>query len=128
MRDPSRPGPGRPPRPGNGRPRWPACRTLLIPVLNGTSRFWNRVAGDIHAVHDVWRRNNPDAVFLAHDEEDAGTLTDQGIPHLVFDIAEQLMAAVLDSHDRLLSPTGSVPGAPSTMRWTRSPTGSICGR
>jgi hypothetical protein len=43
-------------------------QALLISVLNGTASFWNRVAGDIHAVHDVWRRNYPDAVFLAHDE------------------------------------------------------------
>jgi hypothetical protein len=77
-------------------------QALLISVLNGTASFWNRVAGDIHAVHDVWRRNYPDAVFLAHDEEDAEMLTDQGIPHLVFDSAEGLMA-VLASHARLLS-------------------------
>ncbi len=74
----------------------------LIATLNGRVSFWNRVAGDVEAFHHRLRAAHPDAAFLAHDEEDAEMLTDFGIPHLVFDTAEELMAC-LAAHRRILS-------------------------
>jgi hypothetical protein len=76
--------------------------TPLVSVLNGTASFWHRVAADMHSFHDRLRRMHPDMIFLAHDEEDVEMLTDQGIPHLAFETAEELVA-VLAMHTHLLS-------------------------
>lgn len=74
----------------------------LIATLNGTVSFWNRVVGDLEGFHHRLRAAYPEALFLAHDEEDAEMLTDFGIPHLAFDTAEELVAC-LAAHRRILS-------------------------
>ena len=79
--------------------RWPQP---LVSVLNGGVSFWNRVTGDVHAFYARLHEQHPDAVFIAHDEEDCEMLADFGIPHVAFDDAEALVET-LAAHDRLLS-------------------------
>ncbi|GAA0566931.1 hypothetical protein GCM10009416_01180 [Craurococcus roseus] len=74
----------------------------LVSVLNGGVGMWNSVAGDVHGFYERLREARPDALFVAHDEEDCEMLADLGIPHVAFEDADELVAA-LAAHERLLS-------------------------
>ncbi|MBD0271074.1 MAG: hypothetical protein ICV73_04005 [Acetobacteraceae bacterium] len=74
----------------------------LVSVLNGGVGLWGGVTGDVHGFYERLRESRPDAVFVAHDEEDCEMLADLGIPHVAFDDADEFVAA-LAAHDRLLA-------------------------